>query len=272
MFGASLLVALREGLEISLILGIIFSYLRKVNRSDAFKYVWSGSGLALILAAGLGIILYRLTGQQEWAGQVYLEVVVFIFAVAILSYMTFWMKKNSRSMNRGIQSRIDSALNQGGVFQLIFLAFITVIREVLEMIMFLLAVATQGHGAKPVGLGALIGLLISAAIGFAVYRGTSHINLKLFFQVMGNVLIVVGAGLLGNAVHSAIEAGIIKPVAYVYDLSTVLNSNGTLGAILHAFVGYTDHPSIIQAAVWVIYLIISLVMFNRRGTSLRVTR
>jgi high-affinity iron transporter len=125
-----------------------------------------GSGLALVLAAGLGILLYVWTGQQEWSGQVYLEMVVFLFAVGILSYMTFWMKKNSRSMGRGIQSRIDTALDRGGVFQLIFLAFITVIREVLEMIMFLLAIATQGHGAKPVGLGALLVLRFLRRLGW----------------------------------------------------------------------------------------------------------
>jgi high-affinity iron transporter len=105
----------------------------------------------------------------------------------------------------------------------------------------------------------------------AIYRGTSRINLKLFFQIMGNVLIVVGAGLLGNAVYSAIEAGIIKPVAYAYDLSNMLSSHGVIGAVLHALIGYTEHPSVIQAGVWLLYLVIALIIFNRRNVNRQQT-
>ncbi|MCL6444187.1 MAG: FTR1 family protein [Alicyclobacillus sp.] len=265
MFGASLLVALREGLEISLILGIIFSYLKKLSRRDNFKYVWLGSGLAFVIAGLCAVLLYVWTGEQEWSGQAYLETAVFLLAVAILSYMTFWMKKNSRSMQHGIRAKIDAAVDRGGVFQIVFLAFITIVREVLELMMFLLAIATQGHEPGHVAGGAASGLVIAAMMGWAIYRGTSRLNLKLFFQIMGNVLIVVGAGLLGNAIHSAIEAGILQPTHYAYDLSDVLSSDSVLGGILHALIGYTDHPTVLQVGVWALYLLIALVLFNRHS-------
>lgn len=266
MFAAAALVGLREGLEMSLILGIIFSYLRRLGRRDAFKYVWLGSGIAFVLCLIIGGLLYRLTSDEEWSGQADLEVVIFLFAVGVLSYMTFWMKKNSRSMGNQIQKQIDTALDNGGVFQLTFLAFITVIRESLELVMFLLALATQNHNAGMVSFGGVFGLLIAAIIGWGIYRGTTYINLKLFFKVMGNVLIVVAAGLLGNAVSSAIEAGWLPPVAYVFNLQNVLNHHGLIGGVLHALIGYSDHPSIIQATIWSIFLVSALVLFNRQKT------
>lgn len=267
MFAAAAIVGLREGLEMSLILGIIFSYLRRLNRRDAFKYVWLGSGIAFAVCLVIGGLLYHFTGEQEWSGQAYLEVFVFLIAVGILSYMTFWMKKNSRSMSGQIREQIDKAVDNGGVLQLTFLAFITVIRESLELVMFLLALATQNHRAAPVSLGGLLGLVIAILIGWGIYRGTTRINLQMFFKVMGNILIVVAAGLLGNAISSAIEVGWLNPIVYVYDLQNVLNHHSLIGSILSALVGYSDHPSIIQAAVWFVFLVLALILFNRKKTA-----
>lgn len=264
MFTSAMLVGLREGLEMSLILGIIFSYLRRLDRKDAFKYVWLGSGIAFAVCLVIGGLLYHFTGEEEWSGQAYLEVFIFIIAVGILSYMTFWMKKNSRSMSGQLHQQINKALDSGGVLQLTFLAFITVIRESLELIMFLLALSTQNHSAATVSFGGVVGLLIAVFIGWGVYRGTTHINLQVFFKVMGNMLIVVAAGLLGNAVKSVIEVGWLQPVFYVYDLQNVLNHHSLIGGTLHALIGYSDHPSIIQATGWFAFLVISLVLFNRK--------
>jgi len=272
MFYAAFLVALREGLEISLILGIIFSYLRGLNRKSAFRYIWIGAGSAFAISIIAGSILYVLTNEEEWSGQVYLETAIFFIATAILSYMTFWMKKNNRSLNKGVHAQIDKALNHSdGVMQLVGLAFITVIREGLELIMFLLALSIEAkNGAIPVSSGAIVGLIVATFIGWGIYGGAAKLNLKLFFQVMGNVLIIVAAGLLGNAIKGLIEMNILKPYGYLYDLTAVLNHHGAVGGLLHALVGYSDHLSTAQFLVWIIYLLIALVLFNRKSSKVSI--
>jgi len=266
MFGAAFLVALREGLEISLILGIIFSYLRGLNRKNTFRPVWIGAGIAIAFSIIVGSILYLLTDGEEWHGQLYIEAAIFLVAVGILSYMTFWMKKNSPGMNKGIQASIDTALkSNGGTFQLILLAFITIIREGLELVMFLLAIAVDGKGnGLSLGSGTLVGLIVAILIGWGIYQGSAKINLKTFFQVMGNLLIIVAAGLLINAVHEFIELGIIQPGVYLYNWEHVLDRHGAIGGILHALVGYTDHLSSVQLIVWLIYIIPAIILFNRK--------
>ncbi|MCF8564962.1 FTR1 family protein [Alicyclobacillus tolerans] len=267
MFDGALLVSLREGVEISLILGIIFSYLRRLNRPDGFKFVWLGTLLAALLAALVGVGLYVVTGSgQEWAYQTYLEASVMLLAVVILSYMTFWMKKNSRLLGKDIQQRIQSALDKRGVASLTFLAFITVIREGIETVMFLLGLAYEGHGhPSMVVLGTVVGFAIAAVLGWVIYKGTYKVNLTSFFQVMGTLLIVVAAGLLATAIGSLIEAHVLSPVAYVFNWTGILNQDTAVGAVLHALVGYSDHPSILQAGAWAVYLVVALVLYNRRN-------
>lgn len=269
MFAAASLVALREGLEMSLILGIIFSYLRKVGRPDSFRAVWLGTGLAALVAVAAGAVLYFLTGDEEWSGQPYLEATVFLMAVVVLSYMTFWMKHNSRTMGSEIGQRIDQALDQGATWHMVYLAFITVIREGIELVMFLLALLLQARGGLSVGSGAVLGLAVAIVIGWGIYRGTARINLGRFFTVMGNVLIVVAAGLLGNAIHELNEVSLLPEFGHIYDISAVLDDRGLVGGILHALVGYSDHPSFAQGIVWAAYLVLALLFFNRRGAAAR---
>lgn len=261
---AGFLVALREGLEISLIVGIIFSYLNKIGENKKGPYIWAGVGLAALISVGFAAVIYHFYGAGEWAYQAYLEVAIFFLAVMILTYMTFWMKKNSSALNGGIKDKIDHALNGGSVFQLVFLTFITVIREGIEFVMFVLAILNdQSANDVPVITGSVIGLAAAALIGYGIYNGTYHMNLSYFFQIMGSLLIIIAAGLLGNAVAVLTEMGALPVIGHLYDLSAFLNQKGAIGEILHALVGYSDHPTYLQGAIWLIYLVVVLTLFTR---------
>ncbi|RYL93092.1 hypothetical protein EWI07_08315 [Sporolactobacillus sp. THM7-4] len=261
---AGFLVALREGLEISLIVGIIFAYLNKIGEKKKYPYIWIGTGLAALVSIGFAALIYHFNGAGGWAYQAYLEAIIFFLAVIILTYMTFWMKKNSMALNGSIKEKISDAIHNGSVFQLVFLTFITVIREGIELVMFILAILNdQSANDLPVVSGAFIGLCVAVIIGYGIYGGAYRMNLSYFFQVMGCLLIVVAAGLLGNAVHELTEVGILPEVGHIYDLSGVLNQHDAIGGMLHALVGYSDHPTYLQGAIWLVYLVIVLSLFTR---------
>lgn len=259
---AGFLVALREGLEISLIVGIIFAYLNKIQEKKKYLYIWAGVVLAALVSSGFAAIIYHVNGTGGWAYQAYFETVIFILAVTILTYMTFWMKKNSRSLNGSIREKITDVLQKGSMFQLVFLTFITVIREGAELVLFILAILSdQKTNGYSVMSGAAAGLGLSVLIGYGIYKGTYRINLSHFFRIMGCLLIVVAAGLLGNAVHELTDVGVLPETGYMYDLSSVLSQQGVLGSILHALFGYSDHPTYLQSAIWCGYLLIVLLLF-----------
>ena len=50
-------IGLREGLEASLIVGIVAAFLRQQNRRDAMRWMWLGvaAAVALCAAAGVGL-------------------------------------------------------------------------------------------------------------------------------------------------------------------------------------------------------------------------
>lgn len=261
---AAFLVALREGLEIALIAGIIFAYLNKIGEKKKNPYIWAGIFLAALVSVGFAAIIYHFNGPGEWAYQAYLEATIFFLAVTILTYMTFWMKKNGSSMNAGIKDKINNALQAGSVFQLVFLTFITVIREGAEFVMFVLAILNnQSANPVPVVSGTAIGLVLAVLIGYGIYSGTYRMNLSHFFQIMGGLLIVIAAGLLGSAVAALTEIGILPVTGYIYNLSGVLNQHDAIGAVLNALVGYSDHPTYLQGATWLIYLVVVMILFTR---------
>jgi len=269
MFGGALLISLREGVEISLMIGIIISYLRKLGRGDGVKYVWLGALLAALLTTGIGIGIYRVTGSGvEWAYQTYLEASVMLLAVVMLSYMTIWMKRNSSHLSKDMHTKIEGLLNHRGVVGLTLLAFLTIIREGIETVMFLLGLTFQHTGGGgPVLAGAVLGFSLSSLVGVVIYKGTYHVNLSRFFQVMGSLLILVAAGLLASAIGSLIEAHLLQPIHYLFNLTNYLSVDSTLGIILHALLGYSDHPSILQVGAWAIYLAIAFTLYNRKRAS-----
>lgn len=247
-------------------IGIIISYLNKLGRRDGIKYVWLGTFLAAALTIIIGIILYKLTRSgSEWAYQTYLEATVMLIAVVMLSYMTIWMKRNSAQLGKNMQEKIKAVLANKNVAWLTLLAFLTVIREGIETVMFLLGLTYQGtHQTGAVLTGAALGFVTSAIVGLIIYRGTYRIRLSAFFQVMGTLLIIVAAGLLASATGSLIEAHVLQPVYYLFNLGGFLSESRPVGAVLHALVGYSDHPSVLQVGAWGVYLVIALILYNRK--------
>ena len=57
----SFLLALREGLEAALIIGIVLGVLKKVRKPQFSKSVWGGAGIAALLSLIVALILNAIT-------------------------------------------------------------------------------------------------------------------------------------------------------------------------------------------------------------------
>ena len=167
----SFLIFLREGIEASMIITIMCALLAASGRSDLFRWVFAGVGAALLLATAAGVALFALSRSAfiHSVAQTWFETVVFLLAVVILTYMTFWMKRNSRSMRSVLGGHVAAAVAGNSGLPLALLAFVTVGREAIETVIFLLAIALQSSVPALIG-GALLGLVVSLALSFAIYR------------------------------------------------------------------------------------------------------
>jgi high-affinity iron transporter len=111
-------------------------------------------------------------------------------------------------------------------------------------------------------LGALLGLILAVAVGFAIYSGSMRLNLSLFFRWTGLFILVVAAGILANSVQALHEAGLWNHLqTVVFDISATLPMDGPTGSVLAGMFGYQDAPTISTLSAYLIYLVFALVLF-----------
>jgi high-affinity iron transporter len=259
---AAFFLLLREGLEAALIVGIIGAYLVKLGRRDALRSVMVGVVAALVLSAVVGLIVTLTVGRLPLIVQETLEGAAGVIAVAVLTWMLFWMRRQGRAMKGELEHGVDAALAQGTVTALAGLAFIAVAREGLETVLFLLALSAQTAELIATTLvGAAAGFAVAVAVGYAIFAAGIRIDLRRFFTWTGVILIFVSAGLVAFAVHEFGEAGLIPNTGVVFDLGGVLPQNGPIGSVLAGLLGYRQAPTPLEVIGYVGYLVPVLALF-----------
>jgi len=261
----SLLIFAREGLEGTLICSILLTCLAAAGRRELFRYVFLGAGAAVVLATATGIVLWIVSRNAFIASapQAWFETGVFAVAVGVLTYMTFWMRRHSRNMGRELRERVSGAVRGGSGLALGLIAFVTVGREAVETVIFLLAIAYQSSPLQLV-IGAVIGLAIALSVSFAIYRVGLRITLGRFFAVVGSLLMVVAAGLLADAVQNLQVLGVLPGGSMtLWNMSGTLPDDTGIGDVLHGLVGYSAAPTVLQAILWAAFLGVGLTLFLR---------
>jgi high-affinity iron transporter len=258
------LIMLREGIEASLIVGIVASYLVKTNRRNWLFAVWAGVAIAVLLCAAAGLLLAIIGGDFPQKQQEFFEAVIGLVAVFMLTSMVFWMKKASRTISTGLRNEIDAALsatNHHHGLALVGLVFFAVAREGFESMVFLLATFQQSSGLWA-GAGAVLGLVCAAIVGFAIYWGGVKINLSHFFRWTAVFILIVAAGLLAGSVRALHEAGLWNGLQQVvFDWSHALPMDSPLGTFLAGILGYQDMPTASEVIVYLVFLVVALPIF-----------
>lgn len=258
----SLLVTAREGLEIALIITILLGYLRSIGQKRHFREIWYGVGAAVALsigiAAGLEIASSELDGRVMEA----FEGFTMLFAVAVLTWMLFWMKRNAAGISWELRQQVDVALHQGSVVALSLLAFSSVGREGLETALFLFAGSTTQTSDFLFVAGGVLGFAAAAAVGAVLYYGSSRLPLKQFFLVSGGILIFLAAGLLSHALSELHEAAIISHVGIrPWDTESILPVTSDLGRFMHTVLGYDPAPAMAQIILYWSYLALAMTAY-----------
>ena len=257
-----------------MIIAILLSYLGRINQRQHFRDVFWGVAAAFGVVIVGGVAAYFLIEQYNGSNvQAYFETATYIIATAVLTGMTLWMHKHARTMAGELQARSDLALSKGTRVGLALLAFQAVGREGLETMVFTLAIvfASSRQAATPVHgnlvlVGAVLGLLVALALAFAIYRLGTRLNLKLFFRVLGIMLMFFAAGLLTDAVQNLQQLGWLDFGNHVlWNTSATITESSNVGDVLHSLLGYADHPTVLQAVVWLGYIIASVGAFIALG-------
>lgn len=261
------LIALREGLEAALIVGLTLGVLTKIDRRGYHTAVWSGVAAAAVISLGAAGLLHLLGTNFEGEAEKVFEGVTMIIAAGVLTWMIYWMRDQSRQLQQRLESNVRLAVEQGQKVGLFGIAFFAVLREGIETALFLTANALS-TSAQQTFIGGLIGLVVAGFLGWAIFATTVRLDIRRFFQVTSLILILFAAGLFAHGIHEFIELGWIPAIIDpVWDVNSILSEDSIAGMFLKALFGYNGDPSLSEVLAYISYYLLILLgtRFLSRG-------
>ncbi len=265
---SALLLALREGIEMALVVGIVLAYLSQTGTMRAARWVWAGTAAAAGVSLAFLGVLNALNAEFEGATEQIFEGTTMVLAAIFLSWMILWMLRNARHLKGELHRGVEAALARGGAaWALFLLVFFAVVREGVELA--LLLFAAPGEGKL---LGTILGLAGAIGVGVVIYAFGRSIDLRSFFRVTSILLVLFAAGLVSHAAHEFAEAGVLAAVegSKLWSTKALLPDDDGLGSILRALFGYRDEPAMIELVTYVAYFVVVWLAW-RSGLAARFT-
>jgi high-affinity iron transporter len=253
----SFLITFRETLEASLVIGILFTLLAKTRQLSYRTYVWKGVGMgigfAVLLAVFLKLILGGLSGRSEGI----FEGVLMLVTAAFLTWMILWVHRQ-RDIKKKLREKVILHIQGGYGKGIMLLAGSAILREGTETVLYLQASSLTGETNQITG--ALLGILLAAALGYAIFRFAVRVNLSLIFNLTSIFLILFAAGLVSQAVHEFQEVGIVPIYSFdpLFNISSILDHKSILGSLLRTIFGYTSRPTTLELVSFGGYIIFIL--------------
>jgi high-affinity iron transporter len=247
-------IALREGVEASLVVGIVGAFLIRADRRDALRPMWLGVACAVALSLAVGVALELVDSALPQREQEGFETVVALVAAVTVTAMIVWVRRNGSRLRSVLEGEAAGALERGSALALVGVAFFAVLREGFETAVFLLAAFEQSARPAATGTGAVLGLAAAVLLGYTIFRGGARINMGRFFRVTGIVLVLVAAGLVASAVHTAHEADWLNSLQTpALDLSGLIRPNSVVQSLVTGMLGVQPTPTVAEVTAWLVY-------------------
>ena len=276
----ALLLTLREGFEAALISAVMLAYLKKSGNAHLFRYIWLAIASALAVTVVAGVALFATTGEFEGRAEEIFEGTVMVVAALVITHVWRRFHNIRRATEQKTVQSLSGAHAERGIF---LAAFVAVLIEGLEVILFLLASVDEGAASTVVG--GLVGLSLAVVAGWLFYQSNRMGDAILFFYLMSAILILLAAGLLAKGIHEFQEVGFLPIFAeHLWDLNDVpvIGETAGLGKFLKSVFGYDTNPSLLQFIAWSAYVTLAAWYFNARvfvqilahrlGKALRLTQ
>jgi high-affinity iron transporter len=258
---ANFLIGLREGLEAAMIVVLLLAYVARTGRRHLVPRIWAGVGLAVAVSIGFGALLTFGPRGLTFQAQEAIGGSLSIAAVALVTWMVFWMARTSRTLGSDLRGKIDKVAD-GAAWGLVAVAALAVGREGLETALFLWAAAqSAGQSSTPL-LGAVLGLAAAAGLGYLLHRGALRVNLAKFFTLTGAALILVAGGVLAYGIHDLQEAGLLPGLqSLALVVTAAVPPSSWYGTLLKGTLNFSPATTWLEATAWILYVVPVLALY-----------
>ena len=202
----------REGLEAILVIVAIVAYLIKTGNTRMVRSVYVGSVAAIGASVLLAWALESLMGDSSGVARELLEGWTMFLAVAVLFYVSNWMlsKADTEAWTHYINEKVQQSIDRKSQMTLVFAAFIAVLREGAELILFYKASFSGGMNSTPhIVYGILAGTVVLVAVYVAFRYFSVKLPLKPFFLFTSILLFILCVSFMGKGVVELTEADVI---------------------------------------------------------------
>jgi high-affinity iron transporter len=200
---SAFLIALREGVEAALVVGIILVYLTRTGRSELTRFVWGGVATAAALSLAVAVALERFRISEDG-----FEGLLLLVAAVFVVTMIVWMNRVARHLKKEIEQKVERYAGRGGAaagWGIALFVFLMVVREGAELALILRAVELSSEGLQT-WIGTALGIAAAVAVGLFFFKGTLRVPLHRFFAVTSVILMLVAFQLALTGLHELSEA------------------------------------------------------------------
>lgn len=200
---SAFLIALREGVEAALVVGIILVYLSRTGRQHLARFAWYGVAAATALSLAVAVALERWQISEDG-----FEGVLLLVAAFFVITMIIWMNRVARHLKKDIEQKVEAYAARAGSaagWGIFLFVFLMVVREGAELALILRAVELSSEGLQT-WIGTIAGIGAAVAVGLFFFKGTLRVPLHRFFAVTSVILMLVAFQLALTGLHELSEA------------------------------------------------------------------
>ncbi len=253
------IITFREALEAALVVGIVLAYLEKTENTRFNRHVYIGVAAGVVGSLLAAILFQSIAGGFEGNTEQLFEGTLMIIATIMITWMIFWML-GQKHIREEIEKKVRIELTEKHALGLMLFAFISVLREGVETVIFIGAAATGSEGASLIG--AILGIAAAVFLAFLLFETAIRINIKTFFNITSILLILFAAGIFAHGIHEYQEAGILEEQKEIWNTKAILDDKSFWGSITRSLLGYNDNPTLYEVIAYIGYLITILILYK----------
>ncbi|OYX85814.1 MAG: iron permease, partial [Azorhizobium sp. 35-67-5] len=194
----------------------------------------------------------RIASLFDGSGQELLNATILGVAVVMLVWTVVWMASHGKEMVTEMKA-VGRDVKDGRkpLAALGIVVGMAVLREGVEIVLFMYGIAVTGESPLNVAIGFALGVLAGAVVSFILYRGLVAIPVKALFKTTTILITLLAAGLAAQSVGILQDAGFIQSLSDpLWDSSWLLADDGAVGRVLRTLVGYRAQPTGMEVAAY----------------------